>query len=325
MIIPSVKKPYWAPEGHSQTLVAHLASPKFFLDKTTEYTYVKVIEGNDQLLLKYHVHNPRKWVLLAHGLAGSSESSYIVRLTEKLVERQYSVLRFNHRNCGDSLGMANNSYHSGRGEDIFSAANWINETFHFPDIILVGFSLSGNAVARSLIYFEEKMRPKHSFIVNGPLDLTLTAKELMKPSNLIYDQYFVQLLRRFNKKLKITITDSPLAKILANQNVPINAKLTDYDNLFVAPSSGFKNAWDYYEKCSTLPELEKIKSDVTFLTANDDPIIPASIYKQIPKKNNFQIRIEKYGGHLGYLTASKTPFNHHRWMDWFLTEEIKKI
>jgi predicted alpha/beta-fold hydrolase len=260
---------------------------------------------------------------MAHGLAGNSESQYIKRLTRLSLDKNYSVLRFNHRNCGESLGYASNTYHAGRGEDIYAAAKWIRD--HYPDseIIVIGFSLSGNTVLDMLIRYEDKIEIKKTITVNAPIDLTETAIQIGKPENAIYNQYFVQLLRIFNSSIAKK-SDQGMGKMIRETKVPVFSSLTDYDQLFVAPLAGYKDAWDYYQQCSTIDRLHTIKSAVTMLMAKDDPIIPSRIYAKNKLNSNFHLRMENTGGHLGYLSKTKTPLKDNRWMDWYLIEHIKE-
>ncbi|MBL7554826.1 MAG: alpha/beta fold hydrolase [Bdellovibrionaceae bacterium] len=322
MIFPSVKPPYWAPEGHSQTLVAHLTGPEIlFRDENKKL--IPCLDDEDRLLIKYHLRDPKKWILLAHGLAGDSESKYIKRMTQIALERNISVLRFNHRNCGESLGHAKKTYHAGRGEDIYAAANWIRTHYSGSEIIVVGFSLSGNTVLDMLIRFEDKIEIKKTIAVNAPIDLTETSLQIARKENTVYNQYFARLLRNFNSNLATVITEG-LGQAIRETKVPAFATLGDYDQLFVAPLSGFKDAWDYYKQCSTIDRLGAIRSSVTLLSAKDDPIIPYQIYLKKKLNPNFHLRLETTGGHLGYLSKTKTPLNSNRWMDWYLIEHIEE-
>ncbi|MBL7545044.1 MAG: alpha/beta fold hydrolase [Bdellovibrionaceae bacterium] len=322
MIFPSIQPPYWAPEGHSQTLIGHLTGPKvIFYDESKKL--IPCEGDDDQLLIKYHERDTGKWILLAHGLAGSSESGYIKRLTKLALERNFSVLRFNHRNCGDSVGYAKKTYHAGRGEDIYAAANWIRSHYPQSEIIVVGFSLSGNTVLDMLVRYENRIDIKKTIAVNAPIDLTAAAIQIGRPENSIYNQYFVQVLRLFNFNVARKISEG-LGQSIRETKVPVFASLTDYDQLFVAPLCGYKDAWEYYEQCSTVKRLSQIKSSVTLLTSKDDPIVPARVYEGKKFGANVHFRMEKTGGHLGYLSKSKTPLNDSRWMDWYLIEHIQE-
>lgn len=320
MRIEEFEKPYWASNGHTQTLIAHLKKDKVTFNDE-EKKYIPTIDG-DQLLLKIHPRNTNKWLILAHGLAGSSESNYILRLTKLALAENISVIRFNHRNCGESMGTSKKPYHSGRGEDLFAAVKYVNDKYPAADVIVVGYSLSGNVVLNMLARFEDQMKIKLAISVNGAIDLAASAKRFLSLENKIYDKYFVQLLRGFNYQMyKKGFFQGSFSEVFAK--LPLNANLIDYDNLFTAPLSGYADAWDYYEQCSAKSMIAKIKTKTVILTAKDDPIIPVETFLNLKPPSNVEVVIQNFGGHLGYLTRNKTPNNDNRWMDWFLLEKIK--
>lgn len=330
MKIENFGQPTWALNGHSQTLVAHLMNQKPKLD-SSESIYIPTNDG-DKLLLKIHKRNPDRWLVLAHGLAGSSESSYILRLTQKVMKKNISVVRFNHRNCGDSLGTSQKPYHSGRGEDLFAAVKYLNEKYPSAEVVVVGYSLSGNVILNMLTRFEKQMSLKLAISVNGAIDLAASAKSFLKADNLIYDKYFVNLLRGLNKKLYPNGFFDALSEAGKRQislkelqaRLPLRANLIDYDNQFTAPLAGYKDAWDYYQSCSSKNFIQNITTPTVILTAQDDPIIPVNSFLSLHLPANIELAVQKFGGHLGYLTKKKTPLGDHRWMDWFLMEKITK-
>lgn len=325
MNIEEFGKPQWALNGHSQTLVAHLVNKKTKLG-SFESIYIPTDDG-DKVLLKIHKKNPDKWLILAHGLAGSSESTYIQRLTALAEARGISVVRFNHRNCGDSMGTSLKPYHSGRGEDLFAAVHYIQEKYPSAGIVVVGYSLSGNVILNMLTRFEDSMKLQLAISVNGAIDLAASAKSFLRAENLIYDKYFVQLLKGLNKELYPLGFFNSLGSLSVqelNKKLPLRANLVDYDNQFTAPLSGYKDAWDYYEKCSAKKKIQDIKTNTLILTAEDDPIIPVKSFLSLQLPTNIELSVQKFGGHLGYLTNKKTPLGNHRWMDWFLIEKITK-
>lgn len=327
MKIQELGKPHWAGNGHSQTLVAHLVNKKTKLGNFESIYIPTNTQDEDKLLLKIHKKNPDKWLILAHGLAGSSESTYIQRLTALAESKGISVVRFNHRNCGDSMGTSKKPYHSGRGEDLFAAVNYIQQKYPSAKIAVVGYSLSGNVILNMLTRFEDQMKLSLAVSVNGAIDLAASAKSFLKAENLIYDKYFVQLLKGLNKELYPQGFFNTLGKISLedlNKKLPLRANLIDYDNQFTAPLSGYKDAWDYYENCSAKLKIQEIKTKTVILTAQDDPIIPVKSFLNLQLPANIELSVQEFGGHLGYLTKQKTPLGDHRWMDWFLLEKITK-
>ncbi|MEZ4749818.1 MAG: hypothetical protein R3B54_04090 [Bdellovibrionota bacterium] len=68
-------------------------------------------------------------VCLFHGLGGSAEADYMQRTARTCLELGLSVVRVNHRGCGEGEGLATEPYHSGRGEDIAAALEFTRKRF----------------------------------------------------------------------------------------------------------------------------------------------------------------------------------------------------
>lgn len=327
MKIEEFGKPHWASNGHAQTLWAHLVNKKIKLENFESIYIPTNTQDEDKLLLKIHKKNLDTWLILAHGLAGSSESTYIQRLTSLAESKGISVVRFNHRNCGDSMGTSKKPYHSGRGEDLFAAVNYIQKKYPSSRIVVAGYSLSGNVILNMLTRFEDQMNLSLAISVNGAIDLAASAKSFLKIENKIYDKYFVQLLKGLNRELYPQGFFNSIGALSIeelNKKLPLTANLIDYDNQFTAPLSGYKDAWDYYESCSAKQKIQDIKTQTIILTAKDDPIIPVKSFLNLQLPANIELSVQEFGGHLGYLTKQITPLGNHRWMDWFLLEKITK-
>jgi predicted alpha/beta-fold hydrolase len=76
--------------------------------------------------------------------------------------------------------------------------------------------------------------------------------------------------------------------------------LLDFDNHFVAPVNGFKDAREYYRHSSAGPMLGAIRRPVLMIHAADDPWIPAASYRGIAPNPNLISRLLHSGGHVGF-------------------------
>ncbi len=76
----------------------------------------------------------------------------------------------------------------------------------------------------------------------------------------------------------------------------------DFDDLYTAPAHGYKDADDYYEKCSSKPLLGNIKTPTLLINALDDPFLPEACYPFVEAKNNdhFFLEAPNHGGHVGF-------------------------
>jgi hypothetical protein len=89
-----------------------------------------------------HLATPDRWVICSHGLYSSMASDKYLQLAGMANERGISLLRFDHRGCGNSDGDFAGSTLTRRVEDMRAAIEWVRET-HGGDIALYGSSFGG--------------------------------------------------------------------------------------------------------------------------------------------------------------------------------------
>lgn len=97
--------------------------------------------------------------------------------------------------------------------------------------------------------------------------------------------------------------------------------LLEFDNLYTAPAHGFKDAFDYYEKNSSLQFLPNIKIPVYILNAENDSFLSSECYptELVSKMKNLHLEIPKSGGHVGFHQTNKLYYSEKRTME-FLKE-----
>src|SRR5262249_42060613 len=74
-------------------------------------------------------------LLVVHGLTGSSNSPYVLRLAALALEAEFDVIRLNVRNCGGTEHLCSTLYHSGLTSDLQAVV----EELENRAIYLVGF------------------------------------------------------------------------------------------------------------------------------------------------------------------------------------------
>ncbi|HAW81450.1 MAG TPA: hypothetical protein DCX27_18160, partial [Balneola sp.] len=115
------KPVWWAPEVHSQTVIASFSKTKDPLSERIEI----VTPDNDFLELEVvDLKNGKPVVALFHGLEGSSERHYIQNLMSDLRNAGYSSVALNFRGCGKKMNLQRRMYHSGETEDYKTLFKW---------------------------------------------------------------------------------------------------------------------------------------------------------------------------------------------------------
>jgi len=91
--------------------------------------------------------------------------------------------------------------------------------------------------------------------------------------------------------------------------------LRDFDDRFIAPCFGFRDADDYYARGSAGPWLPKIRVPTLVVHARDDSIIPFRPFEHwiaagLP---NVRFLTPARGGHVGFVSAR--PARNEHWRD----------
>ncbi len=297
--------------GQLQTLGGQLPSPVKLAPPLAER--VTLADG-DQLVLLLNLPRVlapgRPAVLLMHGLGGSSESSYIQRLTAKLNAQGVAVARFNHRGCGPGgAALARQIYHAGRTEDLaavlaYLAARWPQE------LAVVAFSLSGNLLLRYL-GDGDLAHPglARAMAVCPPVDLERCSLALAGRGNFHIDAYYTRRLLATAKERHQLFPEQALPPFPSRMNLRL------FDELYTAPLGGFASRDSYYERSSAQHKLRHIKVPTLILAAADDPIIPPASFAGQTLSSTTTLRLEKSGGHMGFIAHRPTRFGDRRWMD----------
>ena len=277
------------------------------------------LPDGDKLVGRYFKGETDKVVYLFHGLGGDRNGDYIQRTALVCRALGHHVYTANHRGCGDGAGLAANPYHSGRAEDL-SAVIAVGRRRH-PGMrhAAVGFSLSGNALLLLLSGARGETLPDCAVAVNAPIDLGRCALRLKTGFNRVYDLRFVALCTA-------AIRERRRAGLVHEEfRVPRFATLHDFDELYTARAGGFKNREDYYRSCSTKNLLASIRTPTVLLTAKDDPFVGYEDYASASLSPSVHLHAENVGGHMGYLSAEKTPLGNNRWLDYALREYLVRL
>lgn len=274
-------------------------------------------------VLALEVSTPSKWnekdltIVMLHGLCGSHKSGILVRVAKKLYNKNIRSARVNLRGCGTGKGLAQTIYHSGLTEDILEVLKTLKKEDPLSEIILVGYSLSGNMVLKLAGELEDKAHGliKKVISLSPPVDLKESTRLFEQKENRVYLRYFINLLRtelNFLKKRFKKFTDLEMPK---------NMNFTQFNEKIIVPIFGFQNLDDYYEKCSSKFFIPKIQVPTRILFCDDDPIVSSKGLDDLELPDNISIYYTKKGGHLGYLTS---PMHKHGfyWLDGLLLDWI---
>jgi len=247
-------------------------------------------------------------VVMIHGLCGSHNSPYLVRLSKKLYQEGIRSVRLNMRGCGSSKGLARYMYHSQSSSDVALALKRLRKDYPNCPLYLIGFSMGGNLalkVAGELCRDGETLLD-HVIAVSPPARLA-TSSYLMG-QNRFYERHFVNLLTqdaRFRQRLFPSLPQVNFRKDMT---------LREFDESFTAPHMGHSSAMEYYEASSSLPVIPHIEIPCEILYSMDDPIIDPFALDNLDLSSYVRIYKTENGGHMGFLGTPGSPMGF-RWMD----------
>jgi len=300
--------------AHLQTLGAY-----FFQGPQPEYRAVKhtvnLFDG-DRLVL--HDDQPESWitgdrvVILFHGLCGCHRSPYVARIANKLNRRGIRTFRIDMRGFGDSALISRSHLHGGLYQDAESVVGFVHRLTPLSKISLVGFSIGGNLVLKTLGRWGTGA-PDYvdsAIAVSPPVDLVHASWNLRQGGNRIYESYFMRRL-----KSQLTMRRKRVKNLVDNQICPMPTRLIHWDDQFTAPCWGYSGAREYYEAASSCNQLDQVSVPTIILTAQDDPVVPYCMYGEFPMSEQIEMVSTKKGGHLGFIGASNQDLDRY-WMDW---------
>ncbi len=307
--------PRWAASGHAQTIFGHLL-PSPSLRSKGQRVEVPLPDG-DVLVGFVQPGTSGAVVYVFHGLAGSTDSTYMHRTSILAQKRGHTVILFNHRGCGEGRGLARLPYHSGRAEDLSAVIEFGRREFPTKRHMAIGFSLSGNALLLLLSGKRGRVQPDVALSVNAPIHLAESSALLRRGLNRIYDIKFYRQCRQ-------DILKGPERHKWLNA-LPQLVTLHEFDQLYTAPTSGFLDREDYYSSCSTHSLMSQIQIPTILLTAKDDPLVPVENYQNAVVSRHVDRHIESFGGHMGYISRSNTPMGSKRWQDYAVDQAMNEL
>ncbi|MDY8137118.1 YheT family hydrolase [Aquimarina sp. 2201CG5-10] len=259
----------------------------------------------------------KKLAVLIHGLEGNGQRQYILGLAKHLNNNNWDAVAINLRNCSGEVNRLYKSYNAGASEDLNAVINHIISNYKYPSISICGFSLGGNLLLK---YIGEKRQIpseiKSCVAISVPCDLHNSLLELNKSKNYIYQQRFINNLKN---KLYERWANFP-DKI---QKKEINAckSLLDIDNLYTSKAHGYKDAIDYYTKCSSKQFLHRINIPTLIINAKNDSFLGSNCYPIEEAKNNKNLFLEVpyHGGHVGFYLSQSAYYNENRALEFFET------
>lgn len=326
--VPPFRPRPWMSNGHLQTVAGTLLPrPNHLPHPETTLVDVGHFPGRDtlsQVLCECHwqpgaERSLRPSVLILHGLEGSSRSPYVVGNSTKFWDAGCNVIRMNMRNCGGTERLTPTLYHSGMSGDVGAVMRHFLRTERLSSISLIGYSMGGNLVLKLAGELGASAPPELRAVVgvSPAVDLGASADALHLPTNRFYERRFVRgLISRFRRKAFL------FPRAFDPNRANSVTSIREFDDRITAHYGGFRDADDYYFRCSATRVLDRIAVPTLLLHACDDPFIriePAT-RGVIASNPNIALLETAHGGHCAFL-ATPQPANGD---DGYWAEEVAR-
>jgi hypothetical protein len=293
------KPVWWAPEVHSQTVIASFSKTKDPLSERIEIA----TPDNDFLELEVvDLKNGKPVVALFHGLEGSSERHYIQNLMSDLRNAGFSSVALNFRGCGKKMNLQRRMYHSGETEDYKTLFKWIKEYFDSSEVYAVGFSLGGNALVKSLGELKENHPVEKAVAVSPPYDLKAGSLRMNEGFNKVYQKRFLDTLKSKTNLKRVQFPDFPTFT---------GNSVYDFDDQVTAPVHGFEGADDYYEKSSSKHFYKYVQKPLLIIHSKADSLCPLEFapFNDLKSNKNIRTLFTESGGHVGFISQKRGWLN----------------
>lgn len=242
------------------------------------------------------------FLVLFHGLEGSSNSHYARALMAHIAGLGWSGAVAHFRSCSGELNHAPRFYHSGDAEEI----DWVlrglkiyADSRQARRFYAVGASLGGNGLLRWL----GESQHQADFVdaactVSAPHCLHAGGAAISHGFNRIYTQVFLRTMKpKCIEKLK------QFPGLFDGEAIRRVRTLHEFDNVVTAPLHGFRDADDYWNRASAKHVLKDITVETLLINAQNDPFLPPQFLPQSASSAvTFDYPME--GGHVGFAVGS---------------------
>ena len=298
----------WPSTRHLQTLVGTMLRR----DPPLPPLRRQRIELADGDFLDVDVTAPRDrsgdgpWVLVLHGLEGSSRSRYVRGMAAALVTAGHEVCLMNYRGCSGEPNRLPRAYHGGATADVLTVLERLSASRPGRPFATVGFSIGANMLMK-LLGEDPHLVPAGlvaGVAISAPFDLERCALFLDHPSR-TRGIYRRQLLRTLRAKALGKLKRFPGCIAAAPAELRAVRSLTEFDGLYTAPIHGFRDATDYWRSVSGERYLSRIERPMLILSATDDPFFPQHYVPQsaIAANPNLTLALTDRGGHCGFVAG----------------------
>ncbi len=302
---------WWCPGAHLQTVWGRLLRRRVAVPTCRVRWTTPDGDFLDLDFMDGPVNSP--FLLVLHGLEGSSNRKYVRGLLRLARKRGWRGVALNFRSCSGSMNRAPRLYHSGETADLDWVVAELTKREPGAVILPVGFSLGGNVLLKWLGE-EGDGAPdevRAAVAISTPFDLAAAARKMSRGIGKLYSRFFFRSL-----KAKALAKAMQYPDLLDRRAIKKVRNWKDYDGVVTAPLHGFESAEDYWARSSSASFLAKIRRPVFLISSADDPFTPHTSLPHEPVSESpwLDASFTERGGHVGFVGGA-FPWSSVSWAE----------
>ncbi len=239
--------------------------------------------------------------VLVHGLTGGFESKYLRGTARKLITRGWRCVLLQLRGGGDEPNRTAWQYNHGDSRDLRYLWRELKRREPQTPLYSVGWSLGANVTLKALAEEGDTAPITAAAVASVPFELKPCAEKLRTGFARVYQNKMLRELYNIIRRKHGPVPVPP------NVNLPATLAAKDFfefDNAYIAPIAGYKNALDYYAQCSSRQFLKSIRRPTLIVHALDDPFMtPDIVPTESELSSQVTLELSPRGGHVGFIAA----------------------
>lgn len=119
-------------------------------------------------------------------------------------------------------------------------------------------------------------------------------------------------MQRFLRDLKVKMQEKAqrFPELIDVSGFDEIRRFHEFDDRYTAPLHGFRDARDYWARCSALGRLADIRVPALMVNAADDPFLSPACFPESSRQLGHHVRLEapRWGGHVGFVEHARDGF-----------------
>jgi len=299
MAAPDYRPPRWFANAHLHTIYGSTLAAK----PKVAYRRERWETPDGDFVDTDHVDGlpDRPWVVLFHGLEGSSDSPYARTLMHRVRQRGWRGTVLNFRGCSGEPNRLPRAYHSGDSAEVNWVLRRLQPLRNGAPLYAAGVSLGGNALLKWLGETGDEAAGlvTRAAAVSAPVDLMAAGEALGRGFSLLYAKHFLATM-----KARAEAKHARFPGIFDVERMRRSRTLREFDDVVTAPLHGYRDTDDYWTRASSKPLLARIAVPTLLLNAEDDPFLPR---EALPRPDEVSAAVRCHfpprGGHVAFATG----------------------